>query len=64
MGFPMELLKKGMGAFKGKDKKPVEGSPAEEAGESKQFEAGEKEGSKEYKGKKPVVKGFPKKKGK
>lgn len=59
MGFPMELLKKGMGAFK----KKVEGSPAEEAGESKQFEAGEKEGSKEYKGKKPAVKGVPKKKG-
>lgn len=60
MAFPMELIKKGMKKFEGKGKAP-EGSAAEEATESPEFEKGEKEGSKEYKGKKPVGKGFPKK---
>jgi hypothetical protein len=53
MALPIALLKKGMEKMKAKKGKGKPGSPAEEKGESKQFEAGEQEAMQEYpKGKK------------
>jgi hypothetical protein len=48
MAIPFALLKKGMDNIKKAKGKAKPGSPAEEKGESKQFEAGEEEGMKEY----------------